>query len=243
MKVDIKGVIVPNDQRGIYDMFGMESTSPNIVTDAINNADGGDLELIVNSGGGDLFSGSEIFSTLKDYPGKVVVKVYGVAASAASIICMGADEIKMSPTASLMVHNPAVMNYGDHNDMEHASDMLKTLNKTVAGAYQKKTGLSQEELLNLMETETWMDAGTAHKKGFVDEILFQDETTKAVANAGNMIPQQVINSIRNKKINQVNNELSDDDKKEVRQIVREEIKKQSQKDNSNQIKPVNSWLF
>src|SRR5699024_4303077 len=87
---------------------------------------------------------------------------------------MGADKVTMSPTASLMIHNVSLMTSGDHNDMQRASNTLKTLNKTVANAYMDKTGMTQDELLGLMENETWLEANEAKEKGFIDEVLFQE---------------------------------------------------------------------
>ena len=245
MKIEVKGVICSNDDKPIYDLFNIESTSPNVISEAIDNADGEDVEVIINSGGGDLFSGSEIFSELKEYTGNVEAKITGVAASAASIIAMGADKVTMSPTASLMIHNVSLVTSGDHNDMQHASNTLKTLNKTVANAYMDKTGMTQDELLGLMENETWLEANEAKEKGFIDEVLFQE--TKAVASSGNVIPQKVIDGVRNTIMEQkLRNEddestekeeskeessggLSSKQKQEVRDIVKDEIKKQTGK--------------
>lgn len=242
MKIDVKGVIVSNDDKPIYDLFDMESTSPNVVTEALNKADGDDVEVTINSGGGDLFAGSHIFSELKDYEGNVEVKITGVAASSASIIAMGADSVKMSPTASLMVHNVSMVAAGNSNDFQHASNTLKTLNKTVANAYMEKTGMSQEDLLNMMDDETWLDADTAYKNGFIDEILFRQD--KYAAATENMIPDKVIEGVRNTLMKQrLRNEddipeqddprkeeegsegLSSKQKSEVREIVKEEVKK------------------
>lgn len=244
MKIDVKGAIVSNNDKPIYDMFGIESTSPNVITDAIDNADGEDLEIVINSGGGDLFSGSEIFSQLKSYSGNVTAKIYGVAASSASIIAMGANDVRISPAATFMVHNPTMATYGDHNDMGHSQDMLQSLNKTVAGAYEDKTGMDKNELLALMEKESWFDASEAVEKGFVDGVLFREEA-KAVAGINNIIPQPVLDELRNNKaIKNDDDSFSSDQRNEIRKIAREEIKKQSEeKTNNKQTKPVNSWLF
>src|SRR5699024_4536304 len=241
MKIEVKGVICSNDDKPIYDLFNIESTSPNVISEAIDNADGEDVEVIINSGGGDLFSGSEIFSELKEYTGNVEAKITGVAASAASIIAMGADKVTMSPTASLMIHNVSLMTSGDHNDMQHASNTLKTLNKTVANAYMDKTGMTQDELLGLMENETWLEANEAKEKGFIDEVLFQE--TKAVARRGNLIPQKVIDRVRTTLMDQkIKNEDSCEERKqyssdrktskkkqEVRESVKDKIKKKTGK--------------
>ena len=240
MKIDVKGVIVSNDDKPIYDLFDMESTSPSVITDALKEADGKDVEIIVNSGGGDLFAGSHIFSELKSYEGNVEAKITGVAASSASIIAMGADTVKMSPTASLMIHNVSMVASGNSNDFQHASDTLKTLNKTVANAYMDKTGMSQDELLNMMDDETWLSSDEAHSKGFVDEILFRQD--KFAAASEYMIPPKVVEGVRNTLMKQKlrNEEETQEEKQEetftseqkqaIRNIVKDEIKKQIEKD-------------
>lgn len=102
MKINIKGVIIPNDDKWIYDWFEMDSTCPREVENEVEKANGEDLEVIINSPGGDIFSGSEIYTLLKDYSGDAVVKIVGVAASAASIVAMAGKKVMMSPTAEMI---------------------------------------------------------------------------------------------------------------------------------------------
>lgn len=200
MRIDIKGVIISSDLQWIYDLFDIEATSAGKVNRLINEADGKDLEVIINSGGGDVFAGSEIYTSLKDYDGKVNVKVVGVAASAASVIAMAGDNVAISPTAQMMMHNVSSVAQGDYRDLQHGSDMLKNYNKSIANAYMLKSGMEQEELLSLMDKETWLNAHEAREKGLADEVMFEDEQPQLVASVyNNMIPQQVINKIRNMK--------------------------------------------
>ncbi len=188
MKINIKGAIVSNDDKWLYEIFGMEHTAPKDVIDALpkNNED---IEVIINSGGGDVFSGSEIYTALKEYQGKVTVKVYGVAASAASVIAMAGDHIVMSPTAQMMIHNVSTLTYGDNRKMDSSSKMLSSTDKGIANAYVKKTGMSEEEILNLMNDETWMNAQEAIEKGFADAKMFDDVAPKIVASYGHMISE------------------------------------------------------
>src|SRR5699024_7937799 len=131
-----------------------ESTSPSVITNALEEANGEDVEITINSGGGDLFVCSHIFSELKSYEGNVEAKITGVAASAASIIAMGADTVKISPTASLMIHNVSMVASGNSNDFQHASDTLKTLNKTVAKHKRDKKGSWKMNWLIIMKMKT-----------------------------------------------------------------------------------------
>ena len=198
-KVNIKGAIIDSQDQWIYDWFGMEATSPKSVNAIIEEAKGDELEVEINSGGGSVFAGSEIYTALKSYKGKVTVRIVGIAASAASVIAMAGDKIKMSPTAQMMIHNVTAWADGDYRDMEHSAEVLKNANDTVANAYRIKTGKSQEELLALMDKESWFTADKAKDIGLVDEVLF--EPVQLVASWGTgLIPPEVIQTMRNNKI-------------------------------------------
>ena len=198
MKVILKGPFVGNSDAWIFEWFGIEATSPSMVDKAIEKANGEDLEVEINSGGGSVFAGSEIYTALKSYPGNVTVKIVGLAASAASVIAMAGDKVMMSPTAQIMIHNVSSRAEGDYRDMEHTADVLKNADNTIANAYRIKTGKTQEELLALMDKETWMTADKAKELGFVDEIMFEnDSQLVASTDYSGMLPPEVINKIRN----------------------------------------------
>ena len=86
MRIDVKGTIVSSDEAWIYDWFGIENTSPKPIRDALARARGEPVDVYINSGGGDIFAGSEIYSELRAYKGPVALHVTGLAASAASVI-------------------------------------------------------------------------------------------------------------------------------------------------------------
>lgn len=199
-KVNIKGPIISSDEKWIYDWFGIEATCAKDIEKAIDNANGEDLEVIINSPGGYVDEGSEIYSLLKDYKGSTIGKIVGMAASAASVAAMGVDILKISPTGRFMIHNASGVIQGDHRAMEHGSEILKECNKAISNAYVLKTGLSEEKLLDLMNKETFMNAQKAKELGFVDEIMF--DTSNRLFNNTNesgMLPPDVIEKIRNMK--------------------------------------------
>ncbi|NFV35351.1 head maturation protease, ClpP-related [Clostridium sporogenes] len=198
MKINVKGTIISNDDKMIYNWFDMDSTCPKDIEEALNKAKKNEeIEVIINSGGGSVFAGSEIYSLLKEYKGKITGKIVGLAASSASIIAMGCEILKISPTGQLMIHRASMINTGNSEDFEKSAEILKGIDKSIANAYILKTGLKQDELLDLMAKETWLDAKTAKNMGFIDEIMF-DEDNKIVAsfNSG-VIPPQIINKLRN----------------------------------------------
>jgi len=196
-KVQIKGPIVSTSVKWIYEWFGIDATSPKDVDQALIDANGEDLEVEINSGGGDVFSGSEIYTALKGYSGNVIVKIVGIAASAASVIAMAGKKIMISPTAQIMIHNVSSSVSGDYRDMEHEAEVLKNYNVSIANSYLLKTGMDQKELLALMNQETWMNAQQATQYGFADEVMF-NEGNQLVASLipVTILPPEVINKIR-----------------------------------------------
>ncbi len=194
MRVNVKGAIVPNNDKWIYDMLDMEATSPKDVVDALPSNEE-DIEVIINSGGGDVFSGSEIYTALKEHSGNVDVKVVGVAASAASVIAMAGNSVQMSPTSQMMIHNASSIAMGDNREMQTAYNMLTTANKAVANAYIAKTGKSEQEIVDLMNDETWFSADTAVEQGFADSKMFDESAPRLVANSGQMLSNEAINKV------------------------------------------------
>lgn len=195
MKFGIKGVIVPNDDKWMYDWLDMDATSPRDIHKAIEQANGEQLDIDINSGGGDIAAGSEIYAALQTYPGEVRLHIVGQACSAASVIaCAGYCD--MTPTALLMIHNVSMETRGDHRDMAHATDVLQTANRSIAAAYRAKTGKSEEELLAYMDAETWMTAEDAVAAGFVDAIAQPAAGMRMVAATGGLLSDETIGRLR-----------------------------------------------
>ncbi|WP_136076200.1 Clp protease ClpP, partial [Streptococcus pyogenes] len=149
---------------------------------------------------------------------KVTAEITGMAASAASVAVMGADKVVMSPTAQMMVHK-ALFNLvcGNSDDLDKASNALKSSDKAIVNAYVAKTGLSEDEIMNLMRNETFMSAQDAVEKGFADEVM----SFEAVASIDNqMLPQAVIDDYyanRSKRKQEISNMLLEIEKEEILQ--------------------------
>ena len=135
------------------------------------NSGTGDITVWINSPGGDCVAAAQIYNMLMDYKGNVTVKIDGIAASAASVIAMAGTEVLMSPVSTMMIHNPATVAMGDHNDMQKAIEMLNEVKESIINAYEIKTGLSRAKLSHLMDSETWMNANKAVELGFADGII------------------------------------------------------------------------
>lgn len=173
-KINIKGVIIPNSYKWYYDWFEEDSTCPNDVQKVLDEADGEDVECFVNSPGGIIDVGSEIYTMLRSYKGDVKIYIVGEACSAASVIAM-ARYCEMSPTALMMVHCVSTGARGNHSDMEHVAEVLRTADEALATAYMAKTGMSKKDVLAMMEKETWLTAEQAKEKGLIDGIMFDDK--------------------------------------------------------------------
>ena len=132
----------------------------------------GDITVYINSPGGDFFAASQIYTMLKDYNGQVLVKVDGIAASAAAVIAMAGDMVCMSPTAMLMIHNPSTFVWGEESDMQKGIEMLAEVKEAIINAFEAKTGLERKRIAQMMDAETWFSANKAVELGFADEILY-----------------------------------------------------------------------
>ena len=140
----------------------------------LDGADG-NLTIFLNSPGGDVFAASQIYTMLKEYPGRVTVKIEGIAASAASVIAMAAEEVLMSPVAMMMIHNPATVVFGEVADLQSGIAMLSEVKESIMNAYQQKTGLSRTKISHMMDAETWFNAKKAVELGFADKVLYETE--------------------------------------------------------------------
>ena len=190
------GVIIPNDYKWYFDYLDEDSTCPRDVIRALDEANGEGVEVYINSPGGIIEAGSEIYTALREYQGEVRQKIVGQACSATSIIAM-AGYCEMSPTALMMVHCVSSGARGNHTDMEKMAEILRTADDALSNAYVLKTGLSKKEILEMMEKETWLTAEQAKEKGLVDAIMFeQKEPLRLTASNFELPSEEKMNRIK-----------------------------------------------
>jgi ATP-dependent protease ClpP protease subunit len=180
MKISIRGPIVSSNQHRFYQFYGMEATSPRSVADALAKGNGERAEVEINSGGGEIFAASEIYTALRSYAGGVHIRIVGLAASAASIIAM-AGESEMTPTGMMMIHNVQTETSGDYRQMEHTAGTLRDANHAIISAYVAKTGRPEAEIAAMMDAETWITAERAVDLGLVDRVMQPDTGQKPLA--------------------------------------------------------------
>lgn len=183
-RFDLRGVMIPNSYKWYYDWFGEDNTCPADLKKILDIFQPGDeLEVYINSPGGVIDVGSEIYTMLRSHAEETKIYITGEACSAASIVAMAAH-CEMSPTALLMVHCVSSGARGNHNAMEKAAEILRTADEALCNAYVAKAGMPREEALAMMEHETWLTADQALERGLIDKVMFEDTTTPDLLVAG-----------------------------------------------------------
>lgn len=204
MKVNIKGAIVSNSDKWIYDFFGMDAVCPKDVLDAIDKAAPGEvLETYINSPGGYITPASEIYAALEAY-GNVLQHIVGECCSCASwIACAGKSD--MVRTGMYMIHNVSGGAQGDYRALAKGSEALQVANRACAAAYRKKTGKTEQELLALMDTTKYMTAEDAVAYGFVDAVTGETESRLVNAAVNGILPEETLEKVRNMVKNPLHN--------------------------------------
>lgn len=146
----------------------------------------------INSGGGDVFAANAIFTRLKDHPANITVKIDGWAASAATIIAMAGDTIKIARNGVFMIHDPAMTVWDTFKaeDFEKMAEELKVIKQSIVNTYAMKTGRKPEDIETLMAEETWWTGDTAVENSFCDELMFEEAST-VVENASKIVVNSV----------------------------------------------------
>lgn len=198
MKVDVNGVIIPNDDKWAYDWMEWDAACPRDITDAIDRAGGDELNVYVNSGGGDFYSGMEMYSALRAYTGGVKIHVMSYAYSAASLLpCAG--HCDSSPGGLIMLHQVSCTARGNSRDMQHASEALSQHDEAAVAVYMEKTGKTREEILDMMYRETYLTARDATELGLIDGIA--EAALRPVAATVTMLSPEAIEKIRTLRAN------------------------------------------
>ena len=154
----------------IFDEIGTYGiTAQEFITD-IKDLKDTPINLRINSLGGDVFDGMAMYNVIKRRAAKTTVYIEGIAASIATIISLGADEVVMAENSLFMIHNAWGGTMGEAKDMRKTADTLEKITGELTDIYRKKTGLSYDALAEMMDEETWLNANEALEMGFIDTI-------------------------------------------------------------------------
>lgn len=162
-----------------------------------------DLDIRLNSPGGDVFDGVAIYNRIKDFKrkrqGEITVFVDGWAASIASVIAMAGDRVIMGVGSTMMIHKPMSGKFGNANELQELIDLLDDVEENIINIYKRKVDLSREEIKLMLSEETWMSAETAIENGFADEMS-DDEAMPIAASANLANRYKRMPNIDNKKV-------------------------------------------
>ncbi|WP_419154297.1 head maturation protease, ClpP-related [Weissella viridescens] len=196
--IDLTGPVVGSDSSWIYDFLDIDCISPNKVSDALKDLDDEELVINLSSGGGEVTAASQIYTALRQANQNVVINITGMAASAASVIAMGANTVNISPTAQFMIHQASVISPGGNkDDLNHLADILDVTDQSIAQAYVDRTGMNIEDVVKMMADETFLTAQQAVEYGFADNIMFAESSGRKITNVigAGLLSNDAINKV------------------------------------------------
>ncbi|OWU77606.1 head maturation protease, ClpP-related [Marinibacterium profundimaris] len=155
------------------DMWG-DGVTARRISAALRSVGDRPVTVNVNSPGGDFFEGLAIYNLLREHRHAVTVNILGIAASAASVIAMAGDEVRIARAGFLMIHNTWVMAAGDRHAMREVADWLEPFDATAAEIYAARSGGDPAEIAEMLDRETWIGGTAAIEQGFADDYLASD---------------------------------------------------------------------
>lgn len=172
----------------IYDPIGEDMWGDGVSAKRIAGAlrrigSGNPVTVNVNSPGGDFFEGLAIYNLLREHDGLINVNVMGIAASAASVIAMAGDEIRIGRAAFLMVHNAWVLAIGNRLELREIAEWLEPFDAAAVDIYQARTGIAKDTIVAQLDAETWIGGRQAVEAGWADTFLDADEVEEGGAQA------------------------------------------------------------
>ena len=151
-----------------YDFWTGDGVTAKRVGAALRQIGNKPVTVVINSPGGDFFEGVTIYNQLRAHPSKVTVQILGIAASAASVIAMAADEIQIAKLGFMMIHNTQWVAAGDRHVMNETGEIMAVFDQAAAEMYAERTGNSVDDVKAMLDAETWMAGQGAVDKGFAD---------------------------------------------------------------------------
>lgn len=158
----------------VYDQIGFWGITSEALVSALREITADVIHLRIDSPGGDVFMARAMKTAIEQHSAQVIAHVDGVAASAASYLMLGADEIEIAQGAFVMIHNAWSITLGDKLEHSKSADLLSKIDAAIRADYAAKTGKKPEEFAELMDAETWLTADEAVEMGLVDRVYDRD---------------------------------------------------------------------
>lgn len=171
MDIKIRGTLLDDSWARTMKYFGYSNfTCPSDVEEALNKANGEDVTLYINSDGGSLMVGAEIYSILKKYKGNTKAHIQSRSASAATVVMMACKTIISEPVGLICIHNPSTYAEGDEHVFRHTAEELANIKEAIIAAYTPRLKMSHDEIAALMDKDMWINATQAKEYGLIDSI-------------------------------------------------------------------------
>lgn len=171
----------------VLDVIGNDAWGEGVtakrVAAALRSIGDRDVVVNINSPGGNYFEGLAIYNTLREHKAKVTVKILGVAASAASVIAMAADEVQIARAGFLMIHNAWVVAEGDRHQLREVADFLEPFDAAAVDIYVARSGMDAKDVAKMLDRETWIGGAEAVEKGLADALLSSDAVVASAQNS------------------------------------------------------------
>lgn len=145
-------------------------TAKSFAEDLANLGRVNEIDVRLNSGGGNVFDGIAIYNRLKSHEAKINIHIDGLAASIASVVAMAGDTIEMAENAFMMIHDPWVMTAGNADELRKTADDMDNVKGSILASYMTRVNIDEKEVSDLMQVETWMNSEEALEKGFIHEV-------------------------------------------------------------------------
>lgn len=173
-EIIISGDILDDSWKWDIDGIQDYNTYPSTIRDMLKDCNNKEVDVRINSLGGDIFAGFAISNILKSHNAKTTAIIDGIAASSASIIAFGCDNIKMPSNAYLMIHKPSCYVGGNADDFRKQADILDNIQTAIVDTYKSKSKITEEEVSKMIDDETWLKGSQAKEYFNVD---ITDEVT------------------------------------------------------------------
>lgn len=218
-KTDKKGEIFIYGDIVSEEWFANEVTAPGFKQQLDELGNVSEIDVHINSSGGNVFEGHVIYNMLKMHKAKINIYIDALAASIASVIAMSGDTIFMHKNSFLMIHNSWIVTVGNAKELRDTADLLDKTDEASNQAYlDRALNISEEELKELLDAETWLTASEALEKGFIDEILEPNEIAASISDERYKLFKSVPSSIT-KQDNNVTKHLEEQELR--RKIIKE----------------------
>jgi ATP-dependent Clp protease, protease subunit len=204
-----------------------EETSAVSFRDALKElGDVSTINLSINSGGGSVFDGIAIYNMLKTHKATVNVYVEGLAASIASVIAMAGDTITMRSGSMMMVHMPWTLSQGNAEEMRKTADTLEKTGDSIVDIYSERTGISPDNIRNIMNEETWLSAEEAVEQGWATKLdkkeAVMNSVPKEILGRFSNVPKKVLDRVEKKTLSQDRLDLIEREKQTLK-LLKDEI--------------------